>query len=241
MEYTFTTFIDGNYYSEDEEFEKVIELSDNEVATIKKLVDEYESDLSCGLMPILEAGSEELYKKFYDAIFPHVFFVLFQDDPCFEPEPGDEEQTWEEDEDVEYLMETYGDNYDFDDAYVVYIPDEMMPQKPILSKSMTNEDLQNYLKKWCHDIQEFVFDIVRCGDNAFSNELDDDLRMIINDKLLSYLKQTIRDNNEEVMAKADFEPFTDDILKQIANEAFDELKEKNDPKYFYYEGNEYFT
>lgn len=61
MKYTFTTLIDGNYYDEDEEFEKDIELSDDEVATIKKLVDEYKSDLSCGLIPILEAGSEEIY------------------------------------------------------------------------------------------------------------------------------------------------------------------------------------
>jgi hypothetical protein len=47
MKYTFTILIDGNYYDEDEEFEKDIELSDDEMAAIKKLVDDYESDLSC--------------------------------------------------------------------------------------------------------------------------------------------------------------------------------------------------
>ncbi len=240
MKYTFSILIDGNYYDEDEEFEKDIELSDDEIAAIKKLVDDYESDLSCGLIPILEAGSEELYHKFYDAIFPHVFFVLFQRDPCFEPEPGDENKIWDEDEDIEYLMETYGGGYDFDDAFVVYIPDEMMPPKPTLTKSMTNEDLQKYINKWYHNIQESIFDIIRWGDHAFSNELNNDLRIIINDKLLSYLNQTIKDNNDEVIAKTDFEPFTDDIQKKIANEAFDELKEKNDPKFFYYEGNDYF-
>lgn len=165
---------------------------------------------------------------------------MFQRDPCFEPEPGDEDEIWDEDEDVEYLMETYGDGYDFDDSFVVYIPDEMMPQKPTLTKSMTNEDLQKYLNKWYHNIQEFIFDIIRLGEHAFSNELEGDLKIIINDKLLSYLKQTIKDNNDEVIAKAGFEPFTDDIQKKIANEAFDELKEKNDPKFFYYEGNDYF-
>ena len=122
----------------------------------------------------------------------------------------------------------------------IHIPDEMMPQKPTLTKSMTNEDLQEYINKWYHNIQESIFNIIRWGDHAFSNELNNDLRIIINDKLLSYLNQTIKDNNDEVIAKTDFEPFTDDIQKKIANEAFDELKEKNDPKFFYYEGNDYF-
>ena len=133
MEYAFKVWIDGNYYEEDEEFEEGIELSDSEVSTIKELINKYKDDLSCGLMPILYEGSEELYKKFYDAIFPHVFFELFQRDPCFEPEPDDENRIWDED-DVEYLMDKYGDNYDFDDAYIVYIPDELMPPKKPLNE-----------------------------------------------------------------------------------------------------------
>ncbi len=104
MEYKFKIWIDGNYYYEDEEFEKVIDLSDREVATIKKLISEYFDEFTPGLMPILEEGSKELYQKFHDAVFPHVFFELFKRDPCFEPEPGDEGREWNEDKDVNYLM-----------------------------------------------------------------------------------------------------------------------------------------
>ena len=51
------------------------------------------------------------------------FGKLFQRDEMFEPIPGDEGKKWEE-EDVIYLMETYGDGYCFDDAYICYIPED---------------------------------------------------------------------------------------------------------------------
>ena len=126
--YEFKVWIDGNYYFEDEEIEAEIMLSDDEVETIKRLVREYDSDLSCGLMPILKEGDAHLYNKFFSEIYPPVFYELFKRDEMFEPISGDEGKEWEE-EDVIYLMETYGDGYCFDDAYICYIPKDMMPEE----------------------------------------------------------------------------------------------------------------
>ena len=137
--YEFKVWIDGNYYYEDEEIEAEIMLSDDEVETIKRLVKEYDSDLSCGLMPILKEGDAHLYNKFFSEIYPPVFYELFQRDEMFEPIPGDEGKKWEE-EDVIYLMETYGDGYCFDDAYKCYIPEDMMPPKMTLTKGMSKDD-----------------------------------------------------------------------------------------------------
>lgn len=139
--YEFKVWIDGNYYYEDEEIEAEIMLSDDEVETIKKLVKEYDSDLSCGLMPILKEGDAHLYNKFFSEIYPPVFYELFQRDEMFEPIPGDEGKEWEE-EDVIYLMETYGDGYCFDDAYKCYIPEDMMPSKMTLTKGMSKDDYE---------------------------------------------------------------------------------------------------
>ena len=88
--YEFKVWIDDNYYYEDEEIEAEIMLSDDEVETIKRLVKEYDSDLSCGLMPILKEGDAHLYIKFFSEIYPPVFYELFQRDEMFEPIPGDE-------------------------------------------------------------------------------------------------------------------------------------------------------
>ena len=139
--YEFKVWIDGNYYYEDEEIEAEIMLSDDEVETIKRLVREYDSDLSCGLMPILKEGDAHLYNKFFSEIYPPVFYELFQRDEMFEPIPGDEGKKWEE-EDVIYLMETYGDGYYFDDAYKCYIPEDMMPSKMTLTKEMAKDDYE---------------------------------------------------------------------------------------------------
>ena len=139
--YEFKVWIDGNYYYEDEEIEAEIMLTDDEVETIKRLVIEYDSDLSCGLMPILKEGDAHLYNKFFSEIYPPVFYELFQRDEMFEPIPGDEGKKWEE-EDVIYLMETYGDGYYFDDAYKCYIPEDMMPSKMTLTKEMAKDDYE---------------------------------------------------------------------------------------------------
>lgn len=228
MEYTFKTWIDGNYYYEDEEFEREIELSDSEVATIKKLVNEYDGDLSSGLMPILEDGSDELFEKFYDAIFPHVFFVLFRRDPSFEPEPGDEDKTWDEDEDVDYLMETYGDGYDFDNSYIVYIPDEMMPPKIHLSKGMSKDDILNYIRRW-NKMREDIFDEI-CFSHEISNFGHDTLYELIEKRLLTMVEKAIEQNDEATLAKDDYDPFKGEIATLLAEEVYDAFQKETNGK-----------
>lgn len=56
-----------------------VELTDEEVATIRKLVKTYQGDAEkCGLLPILENGAPELYEKIDEAIYGEVYdyFVL---------------------------------------------------------------------------------------------------------------------------------------------------------------------
>ena len=230
MEYTFKVWIDGNYYHKDEEFERVIELSDSEVATIKELIDKYDDDLSCGLMPILYEGSEELYQKFYDAIFPHVFFVLFQRDEYFEPKHGDEDRIWDEDEDVEYLMETYGDGYDFDDAYIVYIPNEIMPPKMKLSKGMSKDDILKYIRKWSN-LRESLFDDICYSGRSISNVGQDIIFEFIDKRLLAIIEKAIEQNDEETLAKDDFDPFKGETQDLLANEIFEEFQKETNGEF----------
>ena len=61
MEYTFKVWVDGNYYYKDEEYEVEIELTDEEHETLKKIVKEYDGDLSRGLMPILEDSDDNIF------------------------------------------------------------------------------------------------------------------------------------------------------------------------------------
>lgn len=143
----FTLWIDGCYYDEDEEYEVEVDLSEEEIASIRKMVNEYEGDLSRGLMPVLKSCSKELYQKFYDVVYPDVFYSVFKGDDCFEPLPQDEDKSWTF-EDVNYLMATYGDHYDCDEAYQVFIPDDMMQPKIQLSKGMSKEDLLKYIRQW---------------------------------------------------------------------------------------------
>ena len=125
MEQRFTVLIDGGYYYDDEEVEFDISLTDEETATIGKLVAEYDGELEKGLLPILEKGPEGLYHKFYDVIYPYVWYVTFERDDMFEPLPEDEGRKFTF-KDVRYLMEKY-DYYDLDGAYICRIPDEIMP------------------------------------------------------------------------------------------------------------------
>ena len=124
MEQKFTVVIDGGYYYDDEEAEFDISLTDEEWATLERLVSEYDGDRSKGLFPILRKGPEALYRKFYDAIFPYVWYVHFQRDDLVELLPEDEGRDFSI-KDVSYLMEKY-DAYDLDDAYICRIPQELL-------------------------------------------------------------------------------------------------------------------
>lgn len=78
-------------------------------------------------MPILKAGAPELHKRFFDAIYPRVFFELFDIDSvdlslC----PADRGRQWDFNRDIDYMLATYGDAVDVSDAFVCRIPDQFI-------------------------------------------------------------------------------------------------------------------
>jgi len=221
MKHKFNVWIDGNYYYEDEEYEVEIELSDEEFETLKNIVRKYAGDLSQGLMPILEKSDDNLYQIFYDEIFPNVFYTLFQRDPCFDPVPGDEGKSWGI-SDVDYLMGTYGDNYCFDDAYIVYIPEEMMPPKIKLAKGMSDEDLLTYIRRW-NSMREDLFDwIISSHDIPIS--LRDTLYEVIEKRLIEIAKKNIHEWDEEYLSKDDSDPFRQIFTDKLADEIYKEYE-----------------
>lgn len=231
MEYTFKVWIDGNYYYEDEEYEVEIELSDSEVATIKRLVEEYELVLTHGLMPIIKKGPEELYKKFYDIIFPHVFLEFFSRDEMFEPVPGDEGRTWHE-EDFEYLKKTYGDNYSFDDdynyyyfddSYIVHIPEDMIPPKIKLSKEMIKDDILAYIRKW-NSMREGLFDWI-VAYYGYPHDMEASLYEIIEKRLLEIAEKAIEKCNEDTLSNVNYDPFSEIDSEEMADEVYKEFQE----------------
>ena len=221
MEYTFKVWVDGNYYYKDEKYEVEIELTDEEHETLKKIVKEYDGDLSRGLMPILEDSDDNLFQLFYDEIFPNVFFTLFQRDPCFEPNPGDEGKIWNI-SDVDYLMETYGDGYCFDDAYIVYIPDDIMPPKMQLTKGMSDDDLLKYIRRW-DSTREDVFDWI-ISNHDISISWQDTLYEFIEKRLLEIAKKDIEECDEEFISRDDYEPFRQFFTDKLADEIYGEFQ-----------------
>ena len=224
MEYHFKVWVDGNYYYEDEEYEKEIDLSEEEYDTIRTLVKEYDDDLSRGLMPILKAGSTELYKRFYRAIFPEVFLELFSRDDMFEPEPGDEDRTWDE-EDFDYLMKTYGEHYDFDEAYICYIPEDMMPPRMHLTKGMSEGDIVKYIRRWNSMRNDLYEDLCVTMHHDISTADQGAYLKLIEKRLIDIAEKAIEQNDEATLAKDDFNPFADiipftpySIVKEIIDE-----------------------
>ena len=233
MEYKFKVFIDGNWYYDDEEFERNIELSDTEVATIKELICKHYYELffddidvlTPDLMMVLQEGPDDLYQKFYDTIYPHVFFELFLRDEEFEPNPGDEDREWDEDEDVDYLMETYGDGYDFDSAYIVYIPDEMMPPKSPLSKRMSDREILRYIRETSR-LREEIYNHIADEHDIYISE-QDTLYEVIEEKLTAMIKKAIKNNAESTLSQVNFDPFANIDLKELTNIIYKEFQEKN--------------
>lgn len=127
--HTFTVFVFGGYYQDDAELTVTIPLSDDELATIQTLVSRHHNPIGKenDLMPILKAGAPELHKRFFDAIYPRVFFELFDIDSvdlslC----PVDWGRQWDFERDIDYMLATYGDAVDVSDAFVCRIPDQFI-------------------------------------------------------------------------------------------------------------------
>ena len=227
MEYTFKVWIDGNYYHEDEEYEVEIELTDEEHDTLKKIVKEYDGNLSRGLMPILEKSDNNLYNLFYDKIYPDVFFTFFNRDECFEPLPQDENRRWTID-DVDYLIDTYGENYYLNESYIVRIPEEMMPPKMRLSKGMSKDDILKYIRKW-NSTREEVFDwIISRHDIPIS--LQDTLYEIIEKRLVEIAKKNIEEWDEEYLSRVGHDPLCQIFTDMLAEEIYKEFQEANSGK-----------
>ena len=220
MEYKFKVCIDGCYYYEDEEYEVEISLSDKEIETIREIVINYEGNLSQGLMPILEECSKELYQKFYDKIFPHVFLELFSRDEMFEPENGDKHHGWDED-DFDYLIKTYGHNYNFDEAYIVYIPDDMMPPKIKLSKDSPKDDILTYIRKW-NSTRKHVFDWI-IANHDIPNQMHDSLYSVIDNHLLAIAEKALENLEEGTLALDDYDPFARLFEDTLADEIYKEM------------------
>lgn len=220
----FTLWIDGCYYNEDEEYEVEVDLSEEEIASIRKMVNEYKGDLSRGLMPVLKACSKELYQKFYDVVYPDVFYSVFKGDNCFEPLPQDEDKSWTFD-DVNYLMETYGDHYDCDEAYQVFIPDDMKPPKIQLSKGMSKEDLLQYIRQW-NSMREGIFDWIITRRNISTN-LHDSLYEVIEKRLLAIAEQDIAETDEYLLSREGYDPFCQISTDVIADEIYEDFQKEN--------------
>ena len=222
MEYTFKVVVDGCWEHEDVEFEKTIELSDSEVVTIKRLISEYDDELSRGLMPILEDGSDELFKKFHNAIFPQVFLAILKNDTHLELDAEDKQKL--QDEDFDYLMEKFRNNYCFDDAYYVYIPDEMKPAKIKLSKSMSKKEIKRYVKR-LDDIRKKLFWDIHIKHEP-SNFEQEDLNEFIEKRLTEMVENDIECNDEATLTKEDFNPFENENLELLAIDIFEEFQKE---------------
>jgi hypothetical protein len=78
-------------------------------------------------MPILKAGAPELHQRFFDAIYPRVFFELFNlDDVDVSLNPIDWGRQWNYDRDIDYMLATYGDAVDFSGAFICRIPSQFI-------------------------------------------------------------------------------------------------------------------
>lgn len=211
-----------------EDFEKEIQLSDSEVATIKQLVLENMDDWPTGLMPILYKGPEDLFDKIHDAIIPHVFFLAFQEvygTNDFEPEPGDENRYWDEDEDVDYLYEKYGLEFDLEDeAYTVYIPDDMKPPKMKIHKGMSKENMLRYIRNYSSLPQE-LFDEISSKHGMY-NSTEEELQYFIEEKLISLFEQSIKENDEATLSQDDFNPFENVDVDTLSDKISDEFQKK---------------
>lgn len=222
--YTFKVWIDGNYYLDDEEFEKEIPLSEKEVATIKKLIDDYEGYLGQGLMPILKTGPKKLYKKFYDVIYPKVFLYLFDEEYVEDMKKSDCGRSWKL-EDFDYLKKNYGNCFYFDESYIVYFPEGWEPVKPSLSKDMIKEEILRYIKRWDNSRSHIMENMPGLHDE----DEEAALYGLIDEELVEMVQEHIDQTDEATLSNEDFNLYcTIDNTYELADEIYEEY-EKSHP------------
>ena len=137
MKYKFQVKVFMTYYDEDIEAE--IDLSDEEVKTIKALVADYmkhqkpavpeEYVPETSLLQILEQGSKDLFDKFWwDTIYPHVFIKMLVngiENGYIEKYPQDDFDYDNEDE-FDDIQDMYSDDIDLEhsNCCICKIPEE---------------------------------------------------------------------------------------------------------------------
>ena len=138
MKYKFQVVVFMTYY--DEEIEMEIDLSDEEVATIKALVAKYlsknpettdpeEYNPGTSLLQILEEGDEKLFNKFWwDNIYRPVFVKMLVngiENGHIEKYPQDDFD-YDNEDDFEDICDTYSDDIDLEHSSccICRIPEE---------------------------------------------------------------------------------------------------------------------
>ena len=119
-------------------------------------------------------------------------------------------------------MEKYGDGCNFEDAYIVYIPDDMMPPKSPLSKRMSNKEILRYIREQ-NSMREDIFNDITFHHDIYEH---DTLYEIIDEKLTTIIKKAIHENTESTLSQENFNPFADVSLEELSNVIYGEFKEK---------------
>ena len=128
---------------------------------------------------------------------------------------------WHE-EDFDYLIKTYGDNYYLDDFYIVFIPDKMLPPAMKLSKGMNNDELLLYIRKW-NSTREDIFDWI-ISEHDIPNQMHDTLYGIIEKHLLAIAEKDIEDPEEGTLALDNYDPFARLFTDELADEIYKEYE-----------------
>lgn len=121
-------------------------------------------------------------------------------------------------------METYGDGYDFDSAYIVYIPDEMMPPKSTLSKGMSDKEILRYIRA-TSSLRENIYDEITALHDVFTYERSI-LYEVIEEKMTTMIKKALNDNAESTLSQVNFDPFAGVDLEELTNIIYKEFQEK---------------
>lgn len=127
-DYTFPVTLDGGWYHPSKKIEVTINLSDEEIELLKKIVRENKDEWQYGLSQLTQREAPEIYEKLFDAVYPELFLLNlvygfkdngFGEDPYDDEDPED----WTVD-DVDRLEDLYGDWMELgSESFIVPIPD----------------------------------------------------------------------------------------------------------------------
>ena len=218
-----------------DEIEKSVSvpLSDDEVAEIKRLVEEAD-ELKYGLLHVLREAKSNLFDKFWDIIFPVIFVENLYDareNGEMEIDENDEFDDWRE-ADFEELYEMYGDAVELDyNCCLCKIPKSFLPPPMTLKKGMSKAEIQRYVKR--SDFRDSLVDNIsyECGNRYFI----DDIEEAVDHYLISMVEDCIKTNLEETISNQSFSPFTGVSTKELTEKLLAELEAKYEAEAAEYE------